>query len=364
MEVRFTLLERLFKKYQPEYEEATLGALRSGWYILGKEDKEFERRFSEMHGVRNCVGLGNGLDALSLAVRALGIGSGDEIIVQTNTFIASALAITANGATPVFVDVDSFYGISYEAIEKAITPRTKAIMPVHLFGQMCDMNIILDIARKNHLYVIEDCAQAHFSTYSGRLAGTIGDIGCFSFYPTKTVAAFGDAGAIITNSDELAKKIRMLANYGSNIKYKHEITGVNTRLDEIQAAIIMVNMKHVWQGNEERTQIANMYLSRIRNEKIILPAIRKNCTHVWYTFVIRCKDREGLVRHLESLGVHTQIHYPIPCHLAECYKDFGYSIGDIPIAEQYAKEILSLPIYVGMHDDEVQYVIDSINAYI
>ncbi len=363
MNINFAELCRQYHKYQNEYEEAALRVLRSGWYILGKELEHFEADFSAYQCVKNCVGVGNGLDALRLALTALGIGKGDEVIVQTNTFIASALAVTENGAVPVFVDADKYFGIDVALIERAVTPKTKAIMAVHLYGQMCDMDKIIEVAQNNNLYVLEDCAQAHGATYKGKKAGTIGDIGCFSYYPTKPIGAFGDAGAVITDKDEVANRVRMLGNYGSSIKYKHELLGINSRLDEIQAAILGVNLRHVNEGNEERRIIAKKYLEGIKNPKIFLPELRFGCEHVYHVFAIRCTMRDNLYNYLSEKGIHTQIHYPIPCHLAECYKGLGYKRGEIPQSEQFAAEELSLPIYVGLTDEEVNYIIDMINKF-
>lgn len=363
MKIDFTVLERQYKKYQTEYEESALRVLRSGWYILGKELSSFESQFAQINGVNNCVGVGNGLDALSLSLTALGIGKGDEVIVQANTFIASALAITVSGATPVFADVDSYYTIDSESIKAMITSKTKAIMVVHLYGQMCDMDAIMSIAKQYGLYVIEDCAQAHLATYRNKMAGTIGDIGCFSFYPTKTISAFGDAGAVITSNDELAERVRMLRNYGSHVKYVHETTGTNSRLDEIQAAMLQVSLKHAAENNKERKDIANRYLHEITNPQIILPTIRPENLHVWYVFAIRCKKRDSLVQYLVEQGIHVQIHYPIPCHLAPCYKEFDYKKGTIPVSETYANEVLSLPIFIGLTEKEVQYIINAINLF-
>lgn len=363
MNIKFAELGRQFAKYQIEYEEAALRALRSGWYIMGKELEHFEEDYAAYHGVKHCIGVGNGLDALRLALSAFGIGKGDEVIVQTNTFIATPLAITENGATPVYVEADKFFGIDVASIEKAITSKTKAIIAVHLYGQMCDMDPIMEIAKSHNLYVIEDCAQAHGGTYKERIAGTIGDIGCFSFYPMKPIGAFGDSGAIITNNDDAAEKVRMLHNYGSRIKYKHEMLGINSRMDEIQAAVTGVNLKYIQAGNDERRAIANKYLLGIKNPNIKLPEMRPGTEHVFHIFALRCLDRDGLYNYLADNGIHTQIHYPISCHLAECYMDLGYKIGDFPVSEQYAAEELSLPIFVGLNDEEIDYIINTINRF-
>ena len=363
MNIEFYNLKRQYNMYKNEYEEATLRVLRSGWYILGEELGRFENEFKTYMGIKNCIGVGNGLDALRLAMAALGVGNGDEVIVQTNTFIATVLAITEIGATPIFVDVDSYFGIDSEAIEKVITAKTKAVIVVHLYGQPCEMDMIMKIANKHNLYVIEDCAQAHGARYKGKLVGTIGNVGCFSFYPTKPVGAFGDSGAIITDNDEVDKKIRMLRNYGSSIKYKHELLGINSRMDEVQAAIVKINLKHLEEGNKKRVSIALKYINEIKNQEIKLPRIRPDTLNVFHIFPIHCIRREELKKYLESYGIQTQIHYPICCHISECYKWLSYKIGDFPKAEKYMKEELSLPIYNELKDKELKYIISTINNF-
>ena len=363
MNVDFAVLARQYEKYQTEYEEAALRVLRSGWYIMGKELDSFEEQFAQYTGAKYAAGVGNGLDALRLALEALGVGKGDEVIVQANTFIATALAVSQVGATPVFVDADAFFGIDASKIESAITENTKAVMTVHLYGQPCDMDPVLAIAKAHGLYVVEDCAQAHGATYKGKQIGTIGDVGCFSFYPMKPIGAFGDGGGVVTNNKDIMDKIKMIRNYGSRVKYHHELAGFNSRLDEMQAAIVSINTKHAAEGNAERQAIAEKYISGITNPKITLPAVRPDCTHVFHVFAMRCKDRDALQQFMADHGIRTQIHYPIPCHLAECYAELGYKAGDFPVAEQVANEELSLPIYVGLRDDEIDYIIDTINKF-
>ena len=363
MNINFAEINRRYAKYQNEYEEAALRALRSGWYILGKELEKFEIDFAAYMGAKHCIGLGNGLDALRLALLALGIGEGDEVILQTNTFIATALAITQTGATPVFVEVDKYFGIDPQAIEAAITEKTKAVMVVHLYGQACDMDAIIEIAEKYKLKIVEDCAQSHGALYKGKMCGTFGDIACFSFYPMKPIGSFGDSGAVTTENDEVADCIRMLRNYGSKIKYKHELLGINSRMDEIQAAITGVSLKHVDAGNEERNRIASKYISGIKNPKVKVPELRPGAYHIFHVFPLICEDRNDLHDYLKSQGVQTQIHYPISCHLAECYKDMAYKAGQIPLAEYYAAHELSLPIYDGLEDKEIQCIIEAINSY-
>ena len=333
------------------------------WYIDGVEDREFEKAFAEYCGVEYCIGVGNGLDALMLALKALGIGAGDEVIVPSNTYIATALAVTYVGATPVFVEPDMrTFNIDSSKIEEALTVRTKAIIPVHLYGQACDMEPIMDLAMKYNLYVVEDCAQAHGATYKGKKVGTFGDAAGFSFYPGKNLGALGDAGAVATNNKDLAAKVRALGNYGSDYKYHHIYKGNNSRLDEMQAAFLRVKLACLDKMNAERRRIAEMYLDGIKNPDIALPYVSSDNTHVWHIFAIRCKNRDVLEKYLSEKGIGTNKHYPIPIHMQECYCDLGYKQGDYPIAEEISETELSLPMYYGMTDEEVQYVINAINV--
>lgn len=349
--------------HKAEYEEAVMKAVHSGWYILGQEMQSFEEAFSGYLGVKHCIALNSGTDALILGIRALGIGVGDEVIVPASTYIASVIGITENGATPVFVDVDECGGIDSSKIEKAITERTKAILPVHLYGQPCEMDKVKRIADDHGLFIIEDCAQSHGAKYKGQLTGTFGALGCFSFYPTKPLGAMGDAGAVVTNDDERAERLRMLRNYGSKVKYHNEISGVNSRMDEVQAAVLSVGLKHLEEGNNERIRIAERYKAGIRNEKISIPSVRDESTHVYHLFPVLCDRRDELKDYLESKGIKTQIHYPTPPYVADCYKEWGYKWNDYPMAERFSKAELSLPIYAGMLDDEVDRVIEAVNEF-
>ncbi|MDO7975852.1 DegT/DnrJ/EryC1/StrS family aminotransferase [Oceanotoga teriensis] len=363
MKINFTELKRGYEKYKEEYDKAAMEALDSGWYILGKKVEEFENNFSNFLGSKYCIGVNSGLDALILAIRSLDIGKEDEVIVPANTYIATVLGITENDATPIFVEPDEFYNIDAEKIEEKITDRTKAIMVVHLYGQAANMKKIKEIADKHNLYLIEDCAQSHGAKFEGKTTGTYGDIGCFSFYPTKNLGAFGDAGAIVTDNFEIAEKVKMLRNYGSQEKYHNKIEGINSRLDEIQASLLNVKLKHYNELRKERVKIANRYLSEITNPKIELPKIRKGSEHVWHLFEIKTKERDKLQKYLQDRGIGTQIHYPIPPHLSEAYEYLGYKKGDFSITEELANTLLSLPIYDGMKDEEVDYVIKNINEY-
>ena len=361
--VEFVKLQRQFELFADEYEAAALRALRSGWYIMGRELEAFEERFAAYLGVKYCVGLNSGLDALTLAVRALGIGSGDEVIVPANTYIASILGVTENGATPVLVEPDAFFCLDAKRIEAAITPKTKAILPVHLYGQPCDMGSICAIAEKHGLFLVEDCAQSHGARQNGQLTGTFGTIGCFSFYPTKPLGALGDSGAVVTDDPILADRLRKLRNYGSGVKYVNELEGVNSRLDEVQAAALQVGLKHLEEGNGYRNHIAERYLAEIRNPLVALPQTRPGANHVYHIFALLCEQRDALQKHMTDCGIKTLIHYPIPPHLQQCYTRLGHAVGSFPISETYAKQELSLPIYVGMPDEDINRVIEAVNSF-
>jgi dTDP-4-amino-4,6-dideoxygalactose transaminase len=357
------LLERGYLKYKNEYDKAVLNVLESGWYILGKEVERFENKFKEYIGSSYCVGLNSGLDALILALRSLDIKSGDEVIVPANTYIASVLAITENGATPIFIEPDEFYNIDVNKIEDAITERTKAILVVHLYGQAANMKKIKETSVKHNLFLIEDCAQSHGAKFDNKMTGTWGDVGCFSFYPTKNIGAFGDAGAIVTDNEEIYGKIHMLRNYGSKIKYQNELLGVNSRLDELQAAILNVKLSHYNELKVERIKLAELYLSKINNPKVTMPTIRIGAETVWHLFVVQTNNRDGFQEYLKSNGIGTQIHYPIPPHLSKAYEYLGFKKGDFTITEKFAETLISLPLYDCMTYEEIMYVIEKINRY-
>ena len=363
MDIMTNRLDRGFYMYQEEFEKKALEVLRSGGYILGKEVEAFEKEFAEYIGTKYSVGLGNGLDALYLAFRALGIGECDEVIVQGNTYIASVMGITMNGATPVFAEPDEFFNIDADKLEALITPKTKAILVVHLYGQASNMKPVTELCKKYNLKLVEDCAQSHGAKFNGQMTGTFGDIGCFSFYPSKNLGAFGDAGAITTNDEKIAGDIKMLRNYGSRVRYYNEKVGVNSRLDEMQAGLLRVRLPHMGELIEEKKKIAEKYLKELKNDKIVLPKVREGATHVWHQFVIKCEKRDELIKYLKDNGVGTIIHYPVPPHLAECYEYLGHKTGDYPITEKYANTVVSIPMYNGMTDEEQDYVIDIINKF-
>lgn len=363
MQINFNQLDRGYLKYKNEYDQAVIKTLESGWYILGETGEKFEKDFSNFVGSKYCVGLNSGLDALILAFRVLNIGAGDEVIVPANTYIASVLGITENKAKPIFVEPDEYYNINVDRIEEKISDKTKAILVVHLYGQAANMKKIKKLADKHGLYLIEDCAQSHGAKFENKTTGTWGDIGCFSFYPTKNLGAFGDSGAIVSDNKEIYQKIRMLRNYGSKVKYYNEVAGINSRLDEIQAALLLVKLSHYKELKEERAVLAKIYIDGIKNDKIILPQIRDNSEHIWHLFVVRVKNRAKFQNYLKDNKIGTQIHYPIPPHLSEAYLDLGYQKGDFSLAEDYANTIVSLPLYEGMTIEEINYVTDIINKY-
>lgn len=363
MKVKYTVLQRSFELYREEYEEAAIRAIRSGWYVLGPEMEAFEEAFAEYMGAKHCIAVNSGTDALILAFRALGISRGDEVIVPAGTYIASVMGITENGGTPVYVDSDDYMLMDADKIESLITEKTKAILPVHLYGQACRMDRIKSIAEKYNLFLVEDCAQSHGARVQGKCTGTFGNMGCFSFYPTKPLGAFGDAGAIITDNDELAEKLIMLRNYGSRKKYHNELQGLNSRMDEIQAAILRTGLTHMDENTEIRRKIAGRYMKEINNSAIILPKVYSAEGHVFHLFPIITENREKFQSYLKENGIDTQIHYPVPPYLAECYRSHKYQKDDYPKASFVAEHEVSLPIYAGMPEEEVAHVIRAINQY-
>lgn len=364
MRIPFVTFKPLEAELDKDLRAAFERVYTRSWYIEGVEDEAFEKAFAKYCDSKYCVGVGNGLDALFLSLKALGIKEGDEVIVPSNTYIATALAVTYVGATPVFVEPDiRTFNIDPSRIEEAITDKTKAIMPVHLYGQPCDMDPILTIAKKHNLNIIEDCAQAHGATYKGKVIGSFGDGAGFSFYPGKNLGALGDAGAAISNNKEIADKIRSLGNYGSYYKYHHIYKGNNSRLDELQAAFLAAKLPHLDKVNEDRRRTAKKYLEGMNNPEVILPYVPEYANPVWHIFGVRCKRRDELEKFLNDAGIGTNKHYPIPMHLQECYKDLGFKEGDFPIAEEISATELSLPMYYGMTDEEIQYVIDKVNKF-
>lgn len=337
----------------------------SGWYVLGERLKKFEQAYQQFNQVDFCIGVSNGLDALYLALKAVGITEGDEVIVPSNTYIATPLAVSYIGAKPVFVEPDSkTYNLNPKAIIDAITSRTKAIMPVHLYGQACEMDAIMEIARQYGLKVVEDNAQAHCAAFKGKLTGSWGDANGTSFYPGKNLGALGDAGAVTTNDAAIADKLNVLRNYGSRVKYKNEVVGHNMRLDEVQAAMLSVKLEHLPTWTKQRQEIAGLYYQELAGVgDLQLPFVHPDATHVYHLFVVRTKHRDQLQQSLATAGIGTLIHYPIPPHLQEAYQHLGHKVGDFPIAEELAATSLSLPMWPGMQQKDVAEVSAAIRAY-
>ncbi len=375
--MKFLDLSAQYKSIKEEIDEAIKRVLENTTFIGGKEVEDFEKEIAEFCGVKHAIGLNSGTDALFLSLKALGVGSGDEVITTPFTFIATAGVITNCGAKPVFADIESStFNISPERIEGLITPKTKAIIPVHLFGQTADMDEIMDIARKHNLYVIEDAAQAIGAEYRGKKAGlpaealakagTIGDFGCFSFFPSKNLGAYGDGGMIITNSDNLAEKIRLLKNHGSSSKekYLNLICGTNSRLDALQAAILRVKLKYLSKWSKERAEKAAYYSERLKGVgDIVTPVTESDRNHIFHQYTIRTKSREGLQKSLKEKEIPTMIYYPLPLHLQPAFQNLGLKSGDFPESEKVSKEVLSLPIYPELSKIEQNLIIKRIKEF-
>jgi dTDP-4-amino-4,6-dideoxygalactose transaminase len=365
MKTPFLELLPTYQELRPELDAAYQRVMNSGWYLLGPELEAFEAEFAAFCQAKHCIGVGNGLDALHLIVRAYGIGPGDEVIVPAHTFIATWLAVSYAGATPVPVDVEPHYfNMDVAKVEAAITPRTRAIMPVHLYGHPADMDPLRRVAAKHGLKVIEDAAQAHGTQYRGGSTGCLGDAAGFSFYPGKNLGAFADAGAIVTNDGELAAKARKLRNYGSAVKYHHDEQGINSRIDELTAAILRVKLSHLPQWNQRRTQIAARYATGLHGVPgLSLPQTAPDCVHAWHLFVVRHPQRDRLKAWLAEAGVGVLIHYPIPAHLSTAYQSLGYRSGAFPVTEEIAQTIISLPIGPHLAPAQVEHVIQSLGVF-
>lgn len=364
MKIPFVSFENMHQEIQEEIFEKFKEVYHNNWFIQGNEVAKFEEEYAAYCGTKYCVGCGNGLDALFLTLKAYGIKEGDEVIVPSNTFIATALAVSYTGATPVFVEPNlETYNIDVTKIEEKINKNTKAIMAVHLYGQPAQMNGILEIAKKYDLKVVEDAAQSHGAYYKGKKVGSLADAAGFSFYPGKNLGALGDAGAMVTDDKELADKVRALGNYGSDYKYHHIYQGNNSRLDEMQAAFLRIKLKHLDEWNANRVDTAKRYLEGIQNPNITLPTMIDEATHVYHIFAVRCERRDELERYLNEKGIGTNKHYPIPIHLQQAYKELGILQGALPIAEIISETQLSLPLYYGMTEEEIDYVIQAINNW-
>ena len=360
--IKFLDLEKINNRFREEIDSELKEILDSGWYLQGKKNQKFAENFAEFCGVKHCLGVANGLDALNLIIKAYGFSNGDEIIVPANTYIASILAISQNGCTPILVEPDiKTYNINPDLIEEKITERTKAIMVVHLYGQAVQMKKIWELAKKYNLKIIEDSAQAHGSVYDGIKTGALGDASGFSFYPGKNLGCMGDGGCVTTNDDELFEKIKAIANYGSDRKYHHIYKGVNSRLDEIQAAVLNVKLKYLDKDNARRREISKYYRENIKNRIIILPETYDESAHVWHVFAVRTPERDRFQKYLEENNIQTIIHYPTPPHKQGAYQEWNNL--SYPISEEIHRTVISLPISPVMTDDEVERVTEVINVY-
>jgi len=364
MTVPFLDLKATYDELKPQFDEAYQRVMDSGWYMLGHEVTTFEEEFAAYCGAKHCVGVGNGLDALMLILRAYGIGEGDEVIVPANTYIASLLAITYAGATPVLVEPkESSCNIDPDEISKVISPKTRAIMAVHLYGQPAEMDRINLLAKQHNLKVIEDAAQAHGASYAGIRAGSLGDAAGFSFYPGKNLGAFGDGGAVVTNDAALAERIRVLRNYGSEKKYYNQYQGVNSRLDELQAAFLRVKLNKLDEWNQRRRTLAQFYNVNLSSDVLVKMEQMPLADSSWHLYVVRCEGRDLLQHHLSERGISTVIHYPVPPHLQRAYRSLGHHNGDFPVSERLHNEVLSLPIGPHLTLSQVESVVSAINGY-
>lgn len=365
MNIPFLSFEETNKRINDELKNEFQSFIDSGWYILGSRLQRFEEEYSQYSNTSFCVGVANGLDAIIIALKALNIGEGDEVIVPSNTYIATWLAVSYVGATPIPVEPKiETYNINPGLIQEKITSRTKAIIPVHLYGQCCEMDAIMEIANKNKLYVIEDNAQSQGATYNNKVSGSFGNINATSFYPGKNLGAFGDAGAITTNDEKLEQRVKVIRNYGSQKKYFNQEKGLNSRLDELQAGLLSIKLKHLNFWNSQRIKIAELYTIGLKeNKNIILPILANNASSVYHLFVIRTEKRDELQKFLSEQGIGTLIHYPLPPHLQEAYTELNYKKGDFPIAETIANTCLSLPIYPGLDPEQINYICNKINLF-
>jgi dTDP-4-amino-4,6-dideoxygalactose transaminase len=364
MKVNFVDLKAQYQTIKPEIDKAIENVISNTAFILGKAVAEFEEQFAGYCGVKHCVGINSGTSALIMALKALDVGEGDEVITTPNTFIATAEAISFAGATPVFVDIeDRSYNLDPAKLEKAITRKTKAVIPVHLYGQPADMDPILKIAEKKRVAVIEDSAQAHGAEYKGKKTGALAEVACFSFYPGKNLGAYGEGGAITTNDEEIAQKARMLRDHGSPKKFYHEFIGNNCRLEGIQGAVLSVKLKHLDKWNDGRRKNADLYRKYLEGSGVGVPEEMRYAKHVYHVFCVRVKDREKLIDFLKEKGVFTNIHYPIPIHLQKAYQFLGYKKGDFPVTEGCMDDILSLPMFAELTEEEIKYTAECIKEF-
>jgi len=363
--IDFGDLKRNYLSIQKEIDKSVQKVLQKGWFILGENVEKFEKEFAEYCQARYGVGVGNGLGAIQISLMALRIGKNDEVLTAPNSAMATALAISLVGAKPIFVDINpETYNIDSLKIEAKITKKTKAILPVHLFGQSADMEAINKIAKKYNLKVIEDACQAHGANYQGRKTGSLSNIGCFSFYPSKNLGTYGEGGMILTNNKHLAEQAIRLRNYGQKTRYLFPERGINSRLDELQAAILRVKLRYLDKWNQRRRFLAKLYNQYLANSSVIIPQEQKDCEHIYHLYVIRTKKRNQLQRYLAKQGIQTAIHYPKPIYLQKAYQDLGLKKGTCPIAEKYSQEILSLPIYPELKESQIKKISQTILKFI
>ena len=365
MIVPFVDLKAQYLSIKNEIDDAIRSVIEETAFISGKYAHEFECAFAKAYGVKHCIGVANGTDAIFIALKMLGIGSGDEVITVANSWISTAETISQTGARPVFVDIErDLFCIDTSKIEEKITSRTKAIIPVHLFGQPVKIDEVKRICLKHNLYLVEDCAQAHFAEFNGQYVGTFGNVATFSFYPGKNLGAYGDAGAVITNDDELALKMRMFANHGALRKHQHQIEGINSRLDGIQGAVLKVKLNYIHSWNNARLERGLLYNKLLTDIKQVrIPIIRENVRHIFHVYELRAENRDQLIEYLNAHGIQTAIHYPVPLPFMHAYKYLNYSKSDFPVAAEYMNDILSLPMYPEITEEQIRYVVDTINAF-
>lgn len=364
MQVNFVDLKTQYQQLRPEIHAALEEVMSGASFVLGDAVARFEREFAEYCGAAHCVGVASGADALHLALRALGIGPGDEVITAANTFIATVNAITLAGATPVLVDtVRPYHTLDPELVEAAVTPRTKAVIPVHLYGHMADMDAVAGIAARHNLLIVEDAAQAHGAERRGRRAGSFGVCGCFSFYPGKNLGSYGEGGAVTTASEDVARSLRIYRNVGQSEKYIHPVVGFNSRLQSMQAAVLRVKLRHLDEWNEKRRRFAAMYSGGLADTGLVLPETAPDTVPVWHLYVVRSPRRDELLAHLLACGVHCGIHYPVPVHLQEPYRGVRTLPEGVPVTTAWASQILSLPMHPDLDDDQVAHVVDSVRSF-
>jgi dTDP-4-amino-4,6-dideoxygalactose transaminase len=366
MKVPFADIKKQYQTHKSKIDAAIQSVIDNTAFVRGPFVAKFEQDYAHQYDIKHCIGVGNGTDAIYIALKALGIGSGDEVITTACSWIATSEVITQTGAKVVFIDIEpDYYTINADLIEKKITSRTKAIIPVHLYGQPADIDKIVYLCKKHDLYLIEDCAQAHFAQFNGKYVGTFGDFGTFSFYPGKNLGAYGDAGAIITNDDNLANKVRMFANHGSLVKHQHKIEGINSRMDGIQAAVLSVKLSHIFEWNQKRYRNALLYNELLKGvEGIATPKIRPEASHIFHLYVIRTEERDCLQQHLKDHGISCGIHYPMPLPYLEAYKYLNATPTDFPVAHEYQNKILSLPMYPELEPEQIRFVVKCIKEAI